>query len=162
MTIKTSTASANAAAGSTGFKEQLDLGFLYLFAGPPPASADAALDMATQHTEVLKVSISSGATGLTFATPAGGVLSKTVAEVWSGVVTLDGFDDAGPTCTPTFYRFCAAGDNGRGAANTSTGYRVQGSVGGPGSGADLQLGVAALTAGATQPVGAFGWRVGEA
>ncbi len=153
--IKATPASKNAMLNSIGLKEQLDDGFLYIFSGTLPDTAEEALDMVSDHTELLKVSVDGdGSTGLTFETPSGGVLSKTVAEDWTGECTFDGFEDAETTLTPTFFRFCAAGDTGRTLADSSTGYRLQGTVGGPGSGADLMLGVDDLTAGNDQPIGA--------
>lgn len=160
MTFIATPASKNGILNSTGVKEQLDLGFLYIYAGPIPATADAALDMVNDHTELVKISVSGGATGLTFATPSAGVVSKNGGEVWTGTCAFSGADGATSTLTPTFYRFCAAGDDGRGTADASTGYRVQGSVGGPSSGADLQLGTDTLTDGNTQPIGAFSITIG--
>ena len=154
--LKRTTALANTLAAA--LKTDLDAGFLFLYAGTVPATADEALDLVAVHTEVLKVSNNGGVTGLTFEAPANGVLAKEETEVWKGTVTFDGFDDAETTLTPTFYRFCPAGDNGRGVANASTGYRIQGTVGGPSSGADLVLGTTTVTAGNEQPVGAFAYR----
>lgn len=160
MTLLVSTATANGLANGSGLKEQFDGGLLYLFAGPVPATADEALDMVSAHTEAVVVSVNSAGTGLTFDAPNAGVLGKAAAEVWSGVVATEGANGAATSITPTFYRFCAAGDNGRGAADAALGYRVQGAVGGPNSGAELQLGAAELVEGNTQPVGSFGWKVG--
>lgn len=140
---------------AAAIKTNLDGGFLYVYAGPPPATSDEALDLVTLHTELVKISISGGATGLTFDAPVAGVLSKAAAETWSGTNAFDGVDDADSALAPTFYRFCKSGDNGRGAANSTTGDRIQGTAGGPSSGADLQFGTATLTAGNTQPVGAY-------
>lgn len=155
MTTRVSVASRNGVLNGTGIKEQFNLSFLYIFKGAVPATAEEALDVVTAHTEIVRVSNNSTGTGLTFANPAAGVLSKTGAEVWSGVAALDGFDEVTDPATPTFYRLCAAGDNGRGVADGTTGYRIQGSVGGPGSGADLVLGAATITNGATQPIAAY-------
>lgn len=155
MSIDTTTALANAML--TTARTNLSGGFLFLFAGPVPATSDEALDMVGLHTQAVKISLNSTATGLTFDAPANGVLGKAAAETWSGVVATDGKDGAVTTITPTFYRFCPAADTGRTLADGTTGYRLQGSVGGPNSGADLQLGTALLTEGNTQPVGAFGY-----
>lgn len=162
MTLKASTATSNGLANGTGLKEQFDNGFLYLYSGAVPATADEALDVVTAHTQVVKISLNSTATGLTFDAPVSGVLGKAAAEVWSGVVGFVGFESGAATLAPTFYRFCTATDDGQAAADTTTGYRLQGTVGGPNSGAELQLGAEDLTPGNTQPVGAFGWRIGEA
>lgn len=155
--VKFSLASRNGLCNSTGLKEQFDGGKLYLFAGDIPANADAALDMVAEHTQVVVITNNGGATGLTFATATNGSLGKTVAEIWKGIVALSGAENALTAITPTFYRYCAGTDNGRAAANTATGYRAQGTVGGLNSGADLQLQFATLTVGAEQPVGAFSW-----
>lgn len=100
-------------------KAGLDSGFLYLFSGPVPASADAAID----GSSVMLVKISNGGdgtTGLTFsATATGGVLTKTSSETWEGTVAATG--------TATFYRFCESGDAGTGASTTAK--RIQGTVG---------------------------------
>lgn len=159
MALKLSTAARNALLNGTGVKEQLDAGKLYLFSGPVPATADEALDMVASHTQAVVITNDGTSTGLTFDAPSGGVLSKAAAEVWKGTVATDGVNGALTTITPTFYRFCAGSDNGRGVANSSTGYRIQGTVGGPNSGADLQLGQATLTEGNEQPIGAFAWNV---
>lgn len=156
--LKPSIALANALAAYAS--TQLNLGFLYVFAGPAPATADDALDLVAVHTEIVKISNNATDTGLTFAAPAAGVLPKAAAEVWSGVIATSGFQGAEVALAPTFYRLCAAGDNGRLAANASTGYRIQGTAGGPNSGAELQFGTATLTEGNTQPVGAFGVNFG--
>ena len=163
MSLKPSIATANACANAIGLKEQFDNGFLYLFSGPVPDTASEALDVVTLHTEVVKISVDSdGVTGLDFDAPVGGVLSKAVAQDWTGTAAFDGFDELDPSLAPSFYRFCAAADNGRGVADGTTGYRIQGTVGGPSSGADLVLGSATIANAAVQPVGAFSWRVGPA
>lgn len=155
MTLKATPATKNAILNAIGLKEQLDDGFLYIFSGTAPATANEALNMVTTHTELVMMSESDdGVTGLTFDAPASGVLSKAAAEDWSGTCAFDGFD-ATTTQTATFFRFCAAGDDGRGAAHATTGYRIQGSVTAVGGGGDLQIGAGTLTDGGVQPIGAF-------
>lgn len=124
-------------------KGELDGGNLYYFAGPVPASADDALDMVNLHTEVVKFSLNgAGVAGLTFAAPADGVLAKNPAEVWQGPVDFQGAQIGAPSLMPLFARFCAAGDNGRGAGGATA--RFQLAVGGPASSAEIRLGVDAL------------------
>lgn len=159
MTLKATPATKNALLNAIGLKEQLDDGFLYVFSGALPATADEALNMVTTHTELLMVSVADdGVTGLTFDAPTGGVVSKAAAETWSGTCDFDGFN-ATTTQAATFYRFCAAGDNGRGAADGTTGYRIQGSVTAVGGGGDLQIGTGSLTEGNLQPIGAFSYSI---
>lgn len=163
MTIKLSEALANAMGNTGGIKELLDGGFLYLFAGPEPATADEALDMVADHTQVARFTESDdGTTGLTFAAPAARVLSKAGGESWQATTAFDGAEDTEPTLTITFYRFCPAGDNGRGVANSSTGYRIQGSVGDLLSAADLKMSDPTKAEAVLLPMNSFGWRIGPA
>lgn len=132
-------ASDSLAAGTlNAVKAALDGGRLYYFAGPVPASASDALDTGSSHTQLVMLTESNdGSTGLTFATATGPSLSKAAAEDWSGLVAFDGADDAETTLTPTFFRMGATGDNCRGA---SSAVRIQGTIGGPASSADIKLG----------------------
>lgn len=120
-------------------KTSLDGGLLYIWAGPVPADASVAL---SGHTLLVTLTESAdGSTGLTFEAPVDGVLAKETTETWRGVIATSG--------TPAYFRFCASGDAGTGAADTP---RVQGTVGGPSSGADLVLGSSTLTANGTNTV----------
>lgn len=126
----------------TAIKTALDGGRMYWFSGAVPASAEAALDMVTEHTQLVEMTKNGdGVTGLTFDPPSGNSMLKASAEVWRGLIAFDGAEAAATTLTATFYRFCAAGDNGRGAA---TGPRLQGTIGPAGS--DIPMASAALTA----------------
>ncbi len=147
-----------AAAMLTAFKTEMDLGFIYIFSGSVPATPDLALDMVTDHTQLAKLSVDDdGVTGLTFAAASGAVISKD-ADVWEGTILFDGFEDAETTLTPTFFRFCAVGDTGRTLASTP---RLQGTVGGPTSTADMRLASDDVTANGTNTVSAamFNFRV---
>lgn len=122
-------------------KTALDGGRMYWFSGAVPASASDALDMGAEHTLLVEMTESGdGATGLTFDAPVGSSMLKASAEVWRGLIAFDGAEDAATTLTATFYRFCADGDNGRGAA---TGPRLQGTIGPAGS--DIPMASADLT-----------------
>lgn len=147
-----------AAAMLTAFKTEMDLGFIYIFSGSVPATPDLALDMVTDHTQLAKLSVDDdGVTGLTFAAASGAVISKD-ADVWEGTILFDGFEDVETTLTPTFFRFCATGDDGRTSASTP---RLQGTVGGPTSTADMRLASDDVTANGTNTVSAamFNFRV---
>ena len=144
----------------TGVKTALDGGFIYIFAGAVPAGPDEALDMGATHTQLAMISVDGdGVTGLTLAAPSGATLSKNGDE-WSGLVAFDGAEDAEASLTPTFFRFCPSGDNGRGAATTE---RLQGTAGGPTSAADMKLGSEQLTDNGsnTTSVAIFNYRVGS-
>lgn len=163
MTIKITEALANAMGNTGGIKELLDGGNLYFYAGTVPATADEALDMVTDHTEVAVFTESGdGMTGLTFDAPASRVVSKAAAESWQATTAFDGADDAEPSLVITFYRFCPAADDGRAAANASTGYRIQGSVGDLLSGADLVMSDPEKAESVLLPINSFGWRIGPA
>lgn len=136
-------------------KTALDGGKLYYFAGPVPATANTALNMVSSHTRVAELSLAGGAPGLTFATATAGVLNKTAAEAWSGLVAFSGAQSAETTLTPTFWRFCPAGDNGQGTGTK----RLQGTLGGPESTADLVLGAATVTANGTNTEAASVFRL---
>lgn len=137
----------------------MDGGSLRLFAGTVPATAEEALDMVATHTELAHITVGGSGGGLTFETPTAGVLTKTPGEQWKGTYVFDGAQEAEESLAPTFYRFCAAGDNGRGIADGSTGYRLQGTMGGPSSAAELRIGVSTATNGNEQPIGDFIYRL---
>lgn len=117
-------------AALAGVKSALDGGAIYYFSGPVPASASDALDMGADHTQLVEMG------GLTFAAPVGNALPKNDTQEWSGLVSFDGAQDSESTLAPTFFRMCAASDDGRGAADTP---RIQGTIGGPSSSADIRL-----------------------
>lgn len=148
--ISVSSATLNGMLKNLGLSEQIAGGLLYLYAGPVPTNADAALDMTGLHTQVAVVSKDGlGVDGLTFEDPVNGVLAKAAAEAWESAAAFDGADDGLATLTVTFYRFCASGDDGRAAAG-ATDYRVQGTVGLLHSTADLKL--AAVEYAETDPI----------
>lgn len=122
--------------GNQGVSELLTDGAIYVFSGPVPSNADDALDIGGSHT--LLVVIQNGGDGVTFETPTNGVLPKNTGETWTGTFGASG--------TPSFYRFCAAGDTGVAAGSTST-YRIQGTAGGPLDAVELDLGANPVTNG---------------
>lgn len=126
-------------------KTQLDAGFIYIYSGSVPADASEALDMATDHTELAKISVSGGGTGLTFESATGALIVKETTETWSGLLDFDGTNPGAGTQTQTFFRFCKAGDDGRDDGVTNSRYRIQGTCGGPTGSADMTLGSDTLT-----------------
>jgi hypothetical protein len=152
MTSKASPACLNALLNSTALKEQFTSAKLYIFSGDVPPTAEEALDMGAVHTQLVVITVSGSGTGVTLGTPSGGIVPKNPSETWSGTNTFDGVDDGETELTPTFFRLCQGSDDGRGAANGSTGYRIQGTVGVSGDGAELTLGTDTLTAGNTQQI----------
>ena len=143
----------------SALRTALNGGRLYYYAGAEPTNAGDALDMVATHTELCVLTLNGGGTtGLTFEPVTGDTLVKTAAEVWRGLIAFTGAQAAQATLTPTFFRFCAAGDDGRDGAGTRR--RIQGSLGGPSSNADLSLGSNTLTRNGvnTEECGAFVFR----
>lgn len=141
MAIKTSTGLRDYLLATGAFKTGMDGGFLKLYGGTVPSTADAALGGAT----LLCTLTESGdtITGLTFDSPAvSGVLSKAAAEVWSGLNVA--------TDTVTFYRFVTPSDDG---TLSTTQRRVQGTVGLVN--ADLIISDTGLTSGAPQLIDGY-------
>lgn len=138
--LKVSTGLRNKMLDTAPLKTVMALGFLKLYSGTAPASADEALGAAVL---LVTISVNAGGTGLTFeAAAAAGVLSKNAGEVWQGTVGTSG--------TPTFFRFVAVGDTG---ALSTTEARLQGTVGV--LGAELNLSAASLTASSVQTINHF-------
>ena len=135
MTLKASTGLRNKLLDTGSLRSVMSLGFVKLYSGTVPASADDSLGAATLLTTL---SVSSGGTGLTFAaTAVAGALPKATAEVWSGVNAAGG--------VASFYRHVAVGDTG---ALSTTEARIQGTISVAGD--DMNLTNTTLTGGATQ------------
>lgn len=135
-----------------GIKDAFDGGRLAIFAGPVPSSPDAELDMINDHTALAVITVDDdGVTGLTFANPSGNVLVKEPSEDWIGTISFSGAEDGETTLTPTFFRFYSDGDD---PTSEGTGApRVQGTVGGPSSGADMLRTTEDMTANGTNVIG---------
>lgn len=138
--IKPSTGLRQLLVLSASLKEALDGGLIRLYSGAVPASPNDSIGAA-----VLLNEISAGGTGtpLTFeATAPDGVLSKSVAENWTGNNITGG--------TPTFFRYVKPGDAGD-ASNTAV--RLQGTAGVLGS--DMFISTLPLVGGAPQSFSLF-------
>lgn len=134
MTVFLSSALRNSMLQGSSLKEELDGGFIYIYAGTVPADADTALDMVGTHTQLAKIAadavpVDSGVRGLTFATASGGAIAKNSGETWSAVVNFDGKDAAQAGLSPltaTFFRFGGGGNTAKlpapvqSAASTAT------------------------------------------
>lgn len=120
MAAKISSQFANAFLATDSLKTLLDLGFIYLYNGIIPATADAAIDGGSGL--VGKVTVGNdGTTGLTFAsTASNGVIQKDASDVWSTTALL--------STTMTFFRFCVGADTGSGVSGAGN-YRIQGTIG---------------------------------
>lgn len=140
-TLKASTALRNKLLDTNPFKTVFNLGFLKIYDGPVPASADAGLDAANHL--LVTISNNGTGTGLTFAaSAANGAITKNGSETWSGVSIAAG--------TATFYRLVTPTDTG---ATSTTEARLQGTVGT--SGADLNMTNNVLTTPTSYPIDAY-------
>jgi hypothetical protein len=137
MALQASTGLRTAMLGSSGLSEQLNLGFINIYSGAPPATADAAVT----GTLLCTISNNATATGLTFDAAAAGTLPKKASEVWKGVNAASG--------TAGYFRFVAVGDTG---VLSTTQARLQGTI--ATAGADLNLSSVNLTSGADQTIDA--------
>lgn len=139
MTIKCSTGLRNKLMDTNPFRTIFNLGFIKIYNGVAPATADDAV----AGTLILTISNASGGTGITFeAAAVAGAALKKASETWSGV--------ASATLTAQYYRLVAAGDTG---VLSTTEARVQGSVGT--AGADLNMTTTALVNTTTYPVDSY-------
>jgi len=88
MAIRLSTGMRNGLCGTWGVKEILNGGFIGIYTGGQPASAD----LAETGSLLVTISTTSGTAatdGITFGTAASGELPKS-ASVWSGLVSVAG------------------------------------------------------------------------
>lgn len=136
MIVQLSTGAVDAMMDSPGLRAAFNGGGmeLKLYAGTMPADANAAVGGAT-----LLATIKSGTDSLLWDTSSGGILSKPVASVWSGVAVALG--------TAVWGRFIVTGDAG--TASTSA-VRVQGDV--ATIGAFINLDNPAMSSGAVQTI----------
>ena len=139
MAIKASTGLRNALLTNTGLASAMSLGFINIYSGAAPASAD----MPATGTLLCVVSNNGGGTGLTFAaSAAAGVLQKAAGEVWSGTNLAAG---VAVGVVAGYYRHVAPGDT---AGESSTEARLQGVIGI--AGADMNMTSVNLASGAVQ------------
>lgn len=135
MAIKLSTGLRNAMLGSADLASSLDLGFIKIYAGVAPTSADDAIT--GSHTLLCTISVAGSGDGISMDAAVSGVIGKNTGEVWSGTNVASG--------TASFYRHVGAADTG---ASSTTEPRIQGSV--ALAGGDMNMTSVALSSGAVQ------------
>lgn len=115
--MKRSTGFRNRVLATESAREALNNTVIVVYAGPVPATADAALGSAV---ELVTITVDGdGTTPLTMdSTATNAQLSKNPSEVWSGTITTSG--------TATFYRQQTLADAGDAS---TTAVRIQGTVG---------------------------------
>lgn len=143
MTVKLSTGlrdkMLNGGAGG-GLKGSLAGGFINIYSGPQPLTADTA---ATGTLLGTVTESGDGATGLNFDTASGGVIAKAVLETWKFTGLAAG--------TAGWFRFYPATGN---PATTSTSEaRIDGSI--ASSGADVNLNNVSIAVGSPNTIDLF-------
>ena len=119
MALKTSTGIRNYMLDTGPARTALNLGFINIYDGLAPFSADDAIGTLGVNNLLCTVSNNDTVTGLTFeASAVDGSIDKTTAEVWSGNIDIGG--------TASFYRHVGSSDTG---ALSTTEKRLQGVVG---------------------------------
>ena len=118
MAFSISTGMANHLMTGGSLKAGVDGKVIKIYAGPVPASADAAIDPAL-HTLLCELSNGGDGTGVSMAgDPVNGIIGKAGAEIWKGTIAESG--------VASFFRFVATDDDG---AESDQALRLQGSVG---------------------------------
>ena len=141
MTTKASTGLRNHMLVTGSLKSALDGGFLELYSGVEPVSADAAIPGGS--TLLLRVFSDGSSAGLNLsATAVDGFVEKASAQTWSGTVIESG--------VATWFRLVGPTDTG---ALSTTSPRLQGSV--ARAGGDLNISNTDLVASAPQAVNFF-------
>lgn len=140
MTTKASTGLRNHLLATGSLREALNGGFLELYSGTEPATADAAVPVGTL---LLRIYSDGTSAALNLAaTAVDGFIEKSTSETWSGTVITDG--------KATWFRFVGPSD---GAGASTTAPRLQGSV--ARAGGDLNISVVDLVSGAPQAINYF-------
>jgi len=152
MAIKQSTGLCQALLTTSDFKTLFDGGYLIIYKGTAPTSADQAENVsgatiicvvADNAAPATSLSRAFGGSGLTFDEPVAGTISAAAAETWDGTVGNSGG-------VATFYRLVTSSDTG---ALSTTEARIQGTIGTGGT--DMVLGNTTLVDTATFPVNYF-------
>jgi len=139
MTIKLSTGLRDDLLDTGSLKSIFNLGFLKIYSGSPPSSANDAVT----GTLLCTVSNNGTGTGITMAASASsGTLAKNGSETWKGTNAATG--------TAGYFRLVGASDDG---TSSTTQPRIQGSVGTAGE--DLNLSSVSLTSAAEQTIDYF-------
>jgi hypothetical protein len=138
MALKVSTGLRNYLLDTGSLKASLAAGFIKIYSGTVPSSADDAI--AGGNTLLCTISSNGTGTGINFDTSAAsGIIAKASGETWKGTNAASG--------TATFYRHVSASDTG---ALSTTERRLQGAIATAGS--DMNFSSVALTSGAEQKI----------
>lgn len=133
MPLRLSTGLVNKLMDTASFKATFALGFIDIYTGTQPTSANDA----STGTKLVTISVGGTGTGITFeAAATDGILEKTASETWQGTASSGG--------TAGWFRLREAADAG--TALSTTACRVDGAI--ATSGAQMNLGSLTVTNGA--------------
>jgi len=139
MALRLSTGLRQALLGSADFKTEFTASFINIYSGSQPTSSD---DPAS-GTLLATIYSDGAAVGINFDAPVAGVISKAVAETWSGT--------AGATGTAGYYRLFEATDDP--SLASTTGSRMDGAI--ATSGGELNMSSTAIVIAAVQTITSF-------
>lgn len=144
MALRLSTGVRDGLAGTAGLKGMFDGGFIRIYTGGQPSSADDA----ETGTELVEISTTAGTVGVSFGTVGSGNLPKSAA-IWSGIAIVAGVGG--------WFRLY---DSNKATGSNGTARRIDGNVGV--SGSDLVLGNSSISLGATVTIDTFTLQVPSA
>jgi len=139
MALRLSTGLRQALLGTQDFQTEFALSFINIYTGSQPSSSD---DAAT-GTLLATIYSDGAAVGISFDAPVAGVVSKAVAQTWSGTSVAEG--------TAGYFRLYEAADNP--ALLSTTNSRIDGNV--ATSGANMNMSNTFVANGAVQTVSTF-------
>lgn len=158
MAASLSTALKNYLLGTGDIKTALADGFIYVYSGTVPASADEALTDQTLLVKMGTFDAGSGTAdsdepddGLDLGTAASGAITKD-SDVWTGQI------QAGSGTAATFFRWCGGASSPSAIDNGTSTFRIQGTCGL--QGADLNFNPNSFTDGNTKTIGSAEIRFG--
>jgi len=139
MALRLSTGLRQALLGTADFKTEFTASFVNIYSGSQPTSPD---DPAS-GTLLATIYSDGAAVGINFDVPVAGVISKAVAETWSGT--------AGATGTAGYFRLFEATDDPSLASTTDS--RMDGAI--ATSGGELNMSSTAIVVSAVQTITSF-------
>ncbi len=139
MALRLSTGTRQDLLGTQDFQTAFALSFINIYTGSQPSTADAA----ATGTLLATIYSDGAAVGVSFDAPVAGVVSKAVAQTWSGTAIAEG--------TAGYFRlYEAAGTPG---VLSTTEARVDGNI--ATSGANMNMSNTFIASGAVQTISTF-------
>lgn len=140
MALSTSVGLRNYALATGPVRDAIDLGFIHIYSGIPPLTADDAINSQGANVLLVTISLDATATGVSMSvTASSGTLEKDTAQIWRGTAANTGLAE--------WYRHVGPADTG---AGTTTEPRYQGLV--AQAGAELNMSDPNIIAGADQKI----------